>query len=199
MSSDSWLAPKQQRLIPRYRRSVTRFPQACGAVLVALTALGTSLAAVSDAASLTAGATITINPAQDYQSIAGFGVSEGFGQAKTLMSAPASAQNQVLSLLYSPTSGAGLTILRNEISADAGFTIEPNAPTSPNAEAVVSDASRCRPGPRPAVVRKADQGRLWRQRYLCRRVERSGLHEDQRLTVPPRHGVRRPGRELQER
>ena len=151
MSSDSWLAPKQQRLIPRYRRSVTRFPQACGAVLVALTALGTSLAAVSDAASLTAGATITINPAQDYQSIAGFGVSEGFGQAKTLMSAPASAQNQVLSLLYSPTSGAGLTILRNEISADAGFTIEPNAPTSPNAKPSYLSL--------PDVDQ--DQGQLW--------------------------------------
>jgi hypothetical protein len=37
----------------------------------------------------------------------------------------------VLSLLYSPTRGAGLTILRNEIGADAGFTIEPRAPSSP--------------------------------------------------------------------
>jgi O-glycosyl hydrolase len=36
-------------------------------------------------------------------------------------------------LLYSPVSGAGLTILRNEISADAGITIEPNAPASPSA------------------------------------------------------------------
>jgi len=46
-------------------------------------------------------ATVTVNPAKQYQRIAGFGVSEGFGQAKTLMNAPASVQKQVLSLLYS--------------------------------------------------------------------------------------------------
>jgi O-glycosyl hydrolase len=79
-------------------------------------------------ASVTAQAKVTISSVKQYQRIAGFGVSEGFGQAKTLMSAPASVQQQVLSLLYSPTRGAGLTILRNEISADAGFTIEPRAP-----------------------------------------------------------------------
>jgi O-glycosyl hydrolase len=69
--------------------------------------------------------TVTINTAEQYQRIAGFGVSEGFGQAKTLMNMPASVRKQVLSLLYRPTRGAGLTILRNEISADRGFTIEP--------------------------------------------------------------------------
>jgi O-glycosyl hydrolase len=82
-------------------------------------------------ASVTAQTKVTISSVKQYQRIAGFGVSEGFGQAKTLMSAPASVQQQVLSLLYSPTRGAGLTILRNEISADAGFTIEPKAPGSP--------------------------------------------------------------------
>ncbi|MGH2894922.1 MAG: glycoside hydrolase family 30 beta sandwich domain-containing protein [Solirubrobacteraceae bacterium] len=94
---------------------------------------------------------MTINAAKHYQRIAGFGVSEGFGQAKTLMKAPASAQKQVLSLLYSPTRGAGLTILRNEISADAGFTIEQKAPGSPNAK--------------PSYLTLADvdqdQGQLW--------------------------------------
>jgi O-glycosyl hydrolase len=74
---------------------------------------------------------VTISTVKQYQRIAGFGVSEGFGQAKALMSAPTSVQQRVLSLLYSPTRGAGLTILRNEISADAGFTIEPRAPTAP--------------------------------------------------------------------
>ena len=77
--------------------------------------------------------TVTIDAAKQYQRVAGFGVSEGFGQAETLMKAPASVREQVLSLLYSPTRGAGLTILRNEISADAGFTIEPRAPSSPKA------------------------------------------------------------------
>jgi len=143
---------KTRRLIPRYRRMVKGFPQTRGAVLVAVVvALATLLGAVSDAAGVTAGATVTINPAKQYQHIAGFGVSEGFGQAKTVMNAPASVQEQVLSLLYSPTSGAGLTILRNEISADAGFTIEPRAPSSPNAN--------------PSYLSLAevdqDQGQLW--------------------------------------
>ena len=67
------------------------------------------------------------------------------------MNAPPSVQTQVLSLLYSPTQGAGLTILRNEISADAGFTIEPGAPSRPNAK--------------PSYLTLAevdqDQGQLW--------------------------------------
>jgi O-glycosyl hydrolase len=96
-------------------------------------------------------ATVTINAAEQFQRITGFGVSEGFGQAKTLMNAPAAVQKQVLSLLYSPTRGAGLTILRNEISADKGFTIEPRAPSSPNAK--------------PSYLTLAevdqDQGQLW--------------------------------------
>ncbi len=63
----------------------------------------------------------------------GFGASEAFGEAQTVMNASASVQQQALSLLYSPVSGAGLTILRNEISADSGSTIEPSAPASPAA------------------------------------------------------------------
>jgi O-glycosyl hydrolase len=67
------------------------------------------------------------------------------------MSAPDSVQERVLSLLYSPTRGAGLTILRNEISADAGFTIEPRAPSRATA--------------RPSYLSLAevdqDQGQLW--------------------------------------
>jgi O-glycosyl hydrolase len=102
-------------------------------------------------AGATAQAKVTISSVEQYQRIAGFGLSEGFGQAKTLMNAPASVQQQVLSLLYSPTRGAGLTILRNEISADKGFTIEPKAPGSPNGK--------------PSYLALAevdqDQGQLW--------------------------------------
>ncbi len=102
-------------------------------------------------AGATGRSTVAIDPARHYQRIAGFGVSEGFGQAKALMTVPASVQKQVLSLLYSPTHGAGLTILRNEISADAGFTIEPKAPSGPNAK--------------PSYLSLAevdqDQGQLW--------------------------------------
>jgi glucuronoarabinoxylan endo-1,4-beta-xylanase len=102
-------------------------------------------------AGVTAQAKVTISSAKQYQRIAGFGVSEGFGQARMLMSTPASVQQQVLSLLFSRTRGAGLTILRNEISADAGFTIEPKAPGSPTAK--------------PSYLTLAqvdqDQGQLW--------------------------------------
>jgi hypothetical protein len=94
---------------------------------------------------------VTINGAQQYQRIDGFGASEAFGQAETVMNAPAPVQRQVLSLLYSPTSGAGLTILRNEISADPGITIEPNAPSSPNAT----------PTYLPLSAVDEDQGQLW--------------------------------------
>jgi O-glycosyl hydrolase len=67
------------------------------------------------------------------------------------MNASASVQQQALGLLYSPVSGAGLTMLRNEISADAGSTIEPTAPASPAAApAYVSLASV-----------NSDQGQLW--------------------------------------
>ena len=88
-------------------------------MVVAEFALAAWLGTVADAAE-TAQATVTINAAKQYQRIAGFGVSEGFGQAKLLMSAPAPVRQQVLRLLHSPTHGAGLTILGDEVSADAG-------------------------------------------------------------------------------
>jgi len=115
------------------------------------TTAATAVATAAVPATTRSRATVTINAAERYQRIAGFGVSEGFGQAKTVMDEPASVQQQVLSLLYSPTRGAGLTILRNEISADAAFTIEPKAPSSPNAK--------------PSYLTLAeidqDQGQLW--------------------------------------
>ena len=120
-----------------------------GFPIVAALLVGALLAGCSGG--MTASATVAINPAKQYQRIAGFGVSEGFGQAKTLLNTPASVQKQVLSLLYSPTRGAGLTILRDEISADKGFTIEPKAPSSPNGK--------------PSYLTLAevdqDQGQLW--------------------------------------
>jgi O-glycosyl hydrolase len=121
------------------------------ALLAAALLAGCSGSSGGGGAGVTAQANVTISAARQYQRIAGFGVSEGFGQAKTLMSAPASVQQQVLSLLYSPTRGAGLTILRNEISADAGFTIEPRAPSSPTGK------------PSYLTLAEAghDQGQLW--------------------------------------
>src|ERR1035438_1335011 len=59
--------------------------------------------------------TATINGASTFQTMAGFGASEGFGQASTIENAASATQAQALNYLFSPTSGAGLTILRNEL------------------------------------------------------------------------------------
>jgi O-glycosyl hydrolase len=99
-----------------------------GAGLVALAA-GTLVASAGPAA---AADTATINGATTFQTITGFGASEAFGQASTVMNSSSSVQQAALNDLYSPTSGAGLTILRNWISADSGSTIEPNSPGSPS-------------------------------------------------------------------
>jgi O-glycosyl hydrolase len=136
--------------VSRWRRHGRPRVLACGLIAAALLA-GCSGSSGGGGAGGTAQAKVTISSAKQYQRIAGFGVSEGFGQAKTLMKAPASVQQQVLSLLYSPTRGAGLTILRNEISADKGFTIEPKAPSGPTGK--------------PSYLTLAevdqDQGQLW--------------------------------------
>jgi len=122
-------------------------PAAAAVATLVLSAAG--LAALSGPA--LAADTATINGATTYQTISGFGASEGFGEAATVMNASAAVQQQALSLLYSPSSGAGLTILRNEISADSGSTIEPTSPGSPTA--TPSYASLASIG--------SDQGQLW--------------------------------------
>jgi O-glycosyl hydrolase len=110
-------------------RANRRFiPLATTAVVVAA-----MLAVAAQARPALAASSATINGGTTYQTIAGFGASEGFGEAATVMDASSSVQQQALGDLYSPTTGAGLTILRNEISADSGDTIEPNAPSSPTA------------------------------------------------------------------
>jgi O-glycosyl hydrolase len=143
----------------RLRLRRHQHPRLALAAPAAALALVTPLAVVATAghaAAATGGrpgqsATVTINGATQYQRITGFGASEAFGQAETVMNEPAAIQQQVLSLLYSPTSGAGLTILRNEISADPGITIEPDAPSSPSAQPTYLSLS--------AVDQ--DQGQLW--------------------------------------
>jgi O-glycosyl hydrolase len=122
-------------------------PALAAAATLALSA--TALVALAGPAS--AADTATINGATTYQTMAGFGASEGFGEAATVMNASSSVQQQALSLLYSPASGAGLTILRNEISADSGATIEPTAPSSPTAT----------PSYVPLSSIGSDQGQLW--------------------------------------
>jgi O-glycosyl hydrolase len=120
------------------------------AVSVALLS-ATTVGVILSAAPAQAADSATINGAQTYQTVAGFGASEAFGEAATVMNAAPSVQQQVLSDLYSPTSGAGLTILRNEISADSGSTIEPNNPGSPSAT----------PNYLSLASINQDQGQLW--------------------------------------
>ena len=103
-------------------------PLTTAAVVVAAT-----LAVAAQARPAFAASTATINGGTTFQTITGFGASEAFGEAATVMSASSSVQQQALGDLYSPTTGAGLTILRNEVSADSGDTIEPTAPSSPSA------------------------------------------------------------------
>jgi O-glycosyl hydrolase len=125
----------------RFRR---RAPAA--AAVLALTAAGMVAAAGPAMAANSA----TVNGGTTFQTITGFGASEGFGQASTVMNASSSVQQQALNGLYG-SSGAGLTILRNEISADSGTTIEPNAPSSPSAT----------PSYLPLSSINSDQGQLW--------------------------------------
>jgi O-glycosyl hydrolase len=121
------------------------------ALAIAATFALTAAGVVAVATPARAADTATINGATSYQTMAGFGASEGFGEASTVMNASPAVQQQALSLLYSPSSGAGLTILRNEISADSGTTIEPAAPSSPMAA----------PSYLPLASIGQDQGQLW--------------------------------------
>ncbi len=124
---------------PFFRRALML--AAAGAGVITLAAGG--LVASAD--------TATINGATTFQAITGFGASEAFGEAQTVMNASSSVQQQALGLLYSPASGAGLTILRNWISADSGSTIEPNNPGGPNAA----------PTYLPMSQTSQDAGQLW--------------------------------------
>jgi len=144
----------------RNLRQRVRAPLAAGAVIAA-----GALAIVAPATQASAASVATIDGSVRYQTIAGFGASEAFGQAQQIMDAPAATQQQALNLLFSPTSGAGLTILRNQIGADPGATIEPTAPASPTAT--------------PSYVSlqsiNSDQGQLWlaqmiRKKYGVRDV-----------------------------
>jgi O-glycosyl hydrolase len=122
------LRPPRLPLTPTRPRFLA--PAAALALTVPLALAGTASAT---AATTAAAPTVTVNGAATYQRITGFGASEAFGQAETLQNQPAAVQQQVLNLLYGTSGGAGLTMLRNEISADAGTTIEPTAPASPSA------------------------------------------------------------------
>lgn len=93
------------------------------------------LAILANLAALCAAQTaITVNVNTKYQQIDGFGFSQAFGRASQFQSANASTQKQALDYLFSTTTGAGFSIIRNRIgSGGSGDSIEPNNPGSPSA------------------------------------------------------------------
>ncbi|CAI6258015.1 unnamed protein product [Periconia digitata] len=81
---------------------------------------------------------ITVNPAQKYQTIDGFGFSAAFQRANLIVNLAEPKQSEVLNLLYNTTSGAGFSILRNGIGSSVDSrndwmnTILPTCPSSPS-------------------------------------------------------------------
>ncbi|KAH8890567.1 glycoside hydrolase family 5 protein [Thozetella sp. PMI_491] len=77
---------------------------------------------------------ITITTGTKYQEIHGFGFSQAFGRAKEFQNAGSATQKAALDYLFSTTTGAGFSIIRNRIgSGGSGDSIEPTSPGSPSA------------------------------------------------------------------
>jgi O-glycosyl hydrolase len=77
--------------------------------------------------------TATVNTGQTFQTMDGFGFSQAFGRANDLYNLNSNQRQYALDLLFSPTKGAGMTILRNRIGSSSSDSILPNSPGSPNA------------------------------------------------------------------
>ncbi|CAJ2503465.1 Uu.00g108590.m01.CDS01 [Anthostomella pinea] len=94
----------------------------------------TKLAILGTLAASVAGQTaITVNVSTQYQHIDGFGFSQAFGRAKEFQNAGSTTQKTALDYLFSTTTGAGFSIIRNRIgSGGSGDSIEPNSPGSPS-------------------------------------------------------------------
>ncbi|MCK2244964.1 MULTISPECIES: hypothetical protein [unclassified Crossiella] len=105
------------------------------AVLTATTllGLGSLLLGPSTAHAATAA---TIDGGRTHQPIDGFGFSEAFGRAAIMHGSaglPAQRQQEVLGLLFSGSTGAGMSILRLHIGSTPGASIQPDNPGGPNA------------------------------------------------------------------
>jgi glucuronoarabinoxylan endo-1,4-beta-xylanase len=96
-------------------------------VAVAIAGLGSLCASPAGAAT-----TVSVNGATTFQRIDGFGISESFGMANAIRGLGATAQKQALDMLFSPTTGAGFSIVRNDIPSGSA-SIEPRSPGSPSA------------------------------------------------------------------
>ncbi|MCJ1396626.1 hypothetical protein MMC18_009517 [Xylographa bjoerkii] len=101
-----------------------------------LTALSAALAAIAQAAAPTSGPIVQVNLNQKYQTFDGIGVAEAFQRSLVLHELNTASQKLALDYLFSNTTGAGFTILRNGIGSsptdpfDHMKSIAPTAPPS---------------------------------------------------------------------
>ncbi|WHT22766.1 glycoside hydrolase family 30 beta sandwich domain-containing protein [Crossiella sp. CA-258035] len=105
------------------------------AVLTATTLLGLGSLLLGPSAAHAATAA-TIDGGRTHQPIDGFGFSEAFGRAAVMHGSaglPAQRQKEVLDLLFSGSTGAGMSILRLHIGSTPGTSIQPKNPGGPNA------------------------------------------------------------------
>ncbi|KAI1373987.1 glycoside hydrolase family 30 protein [Hypoxylon crocopeplum] len=85
-----------------------------------------------------AGSAVTVNLDQKYQTIDGFGCSEAFQRAVQISKLTEEQQQYTMDLLFSTTTGAGLSILRNgigsspDMSSDHMVSIQPRSPGGPS-------------------------------------------------------------------
>ncbi|MCJ1292420.1 hypothetical protein MMC34_003970 [Xylographa carneopallida] len=99
-----------------------------------LTALSAALAVIAQAAAQASGPTVQVNPNQKYQGYDGVGIAEAFQRSLVLHELNTASQNLALDYLFSNTTGAGFTILRNGLgsSPDDPFDLMKSiAPTAP--------------------------------------------------------------------
>ncbi|MCJ1379932.1 hypothetical protein MMC17_003035 [Xylographa soralifera] len=101
-----------------------------------LTALSAALAFITQAAAQTSGPTVQVNLNQKYQGFDGIGIAEAFQRSLVLHELNTASQTLALDYLFSNTTGAGFTILRNGIGSsptdpfDHMKSIAPTAPAS---------------------------------------------------------------------
>lgn len=87
---------------------------------------------IATLASCLAQTLITVNTSSTLQQIDGFGISQAFGRASQFEALATTPQKEGLDYLFSTTTGAGLTIIRNRIGSNGtGDSILPTSPGSP--------------------------------------------------------------------
>ncbi|KAI4602348.1 hypothetical protein KJ359_009589 [Pestalotiopsis sp. 9143b] len=98
-----------------------------------MSAFARFLALAALAATAAGQTAITVDLSTKYQTIDGFGFSQAFGRAAEFQAANATTAKAALDYLFSTTTGAGFSIIRNRIGSNGtGDNIEPNSPGSPD-------------------------------------------------------------------